>query len=144
MQASLSITNSQSLLRLMSTESVDQHPTNPFSSCLQSFPGIRLFSNESTLHIREPKYWSFSFSSSPSTEYLGLISFRIDWVQSKRAVQTLPKGWANHLSHSSGPTCGHTPSFTPCKEQACPTSGSQQARDPVACPYFPWRHQRPW
>ena len=88
-QASLSITNSQSLLKLMSIESV--MPSNhlilcrPFLLLPSIFPSIRVFSNES-VHIRWPKYWSFSFSISPSNEYSGLISFRIDWwisVQSK-------------------------------------------------------------
>ena len=80
-QASLSITNSQSLLKLMSIESV--MPSNHLVLChplllLPSiFPSIRVFSNESVLRIRWPEYWSFSFS--PSSEYLGLISFRIDW-----------------------------------------------------------------
>jgi len=78
-QASLSITNSQSLLKLMSIESV--MPSNPLILCrpllfLPSiFPSIRVFSNESVLCIRWPKYWSFSFSISPSNEYSGLISF---------------------------------------------------------------------
>ena len=76
-QASLSITNSQSLLKLMSIESV--MPV-PFYSCLQIFPSIRVFSSESVLCIRWPKYWSFSFSLSPSNEYSGLISFRMDWL----------------------------------------------------------------
>ena len=82
-QASLSITNSQSLLKLMSVESV--MPSNHLILCcplllLSSiFPSIRVFSNESVLCIRWPKYWSFSFSVSPSNEYLGLLSFRIDW-----------------------------------------------------------------
>ena len=81
-QASLCITNSQSLLRLMSTESV--MPSNHLNLChplllLPSiFSSIRIFSNESTLCIRWPKYWSFSFSISPSNEYSGLISFRMD------------------------------------------------------------------
>ena len=82
-QPSLSITNSQSLLRLMSIESV--MPSNHLILChplllLPSvFPSIRVFSNQSALRIRWPEYWSFSFSISPSNEYLGLISFRIDW-----------------------------------------------------------------
>ena len=81
-QASLSITNSRSSLRLTSIESV--MPSNHFILCrplllLPSiFPSIRVFSNESALHIRWPKYWSFSFSVSPSNEYSGLISFRMD------------------------------------------------------------------
>ena len=79
----LSITNSQSLLKLMSIESV--MPANHLILCrhllLPSiFPSIRVFSNESILHIRWPKYWSFSFSISPSNEYSGLISFMIDWL----------------------------------------------------------------
>ena len=83
-QASLSITNSWSLLKLMSTELV--MPSNHIILChphflLPSiFPRIRVFSNESVLCIRWPKYWSFSFSISPSKEYSGLISFRIDWL----------------------------------------------------------------
>ena len=82
-QASLSITNSQSLPKLMSIESV--MPSNHLILChplllLPSiFPSIRVFSNESVLRIRWPKYWSFSFSISPSNEYSGLISFRMDW-----------------------------------------------------------------
>jgi len=82
-QASLSITNSQSLLKLMSMESV--MPSNHLILCrplllLPSiFPSIRVFSNESVLRIRRPKCWSFSFSFSPSNEYWGLLSFRMDW-----------------------------------------------------------------
>ena len=81
--ASLSITNSQSLLKLMSIKSV--MPSNHLILCHPLlllpliFPGIRVFSNESILHIRWPKYWSFIFSISPSSEYSGLISFRMDW-----------------------------------------------------------------
>ena len=83
LQASLSITNSRNLLKLMSIESV--MPSNHLIFCrpllfLPSiFPSIRVFSNESVLHIRWPKYYSFSFSISPSSEYSGLISFRMDW-----------------------------------------------------------------
>ena len=83
-QASLSITNSQSLFKLMSIESV--MPSNHFVLChplLLSpsiFPSIRVFSNESALRIRWPKYWSFGFSISPSNEQSGLISFRMDWL----------------------------------------------------------------
>ena len=81
-QASLSITNSRSLLKLMSIESV--MPSNHLILCCpllllpSLFPSIRVFCNESLLHIRCPKYWSFSFSISPSNEYSGLISFRMD------------------------------------------------------------------
>ena len=83
-QASLSITNSQSLLKLMSIKLV--MPSNHLILCHplllppSIFPNIRVFSNESVLLIRWPNYWSFSFSISPSKEYLGLISFRMDWV----------------------------------------------------------------
>ena len=83
-QASLCITNSQSLLRLMSIESV--MPSNHLILCrhlllLPSvFPGIRVFSSESVLCIRWPKYWSLGFSISPSNEYSELISFRMDWT----------------------------------------------------------------
>ena len=83
-QASLSITNPRSLLKLMSIESV--MPSNHLILCHplllppSIFPSIRVFSNESVLHIRWPKYWSFSFSISPSNEFSELISFRIDWL----------------------------------------------------------------
>ena len=83
-QASLSITNSQSLLKLMSIESM--MPSNHLILCRpllfqpSIFLSIRVFSNESVLHIRWPKYWSFSFSISPSNTYSGLISFRMDWL----------------------------------------------------------------
>ena len=82
-QASLSITTSWSSLRLMSIESV--MPSNHLILCHplllppSIFPSIRIFSNESALHIRWPKYWTFSFNISPSNEYSGLISFRMDW-----------------------------------------------------------------
>ena len=82
LQASLSITNSWSLLKLMSIEFV--MPVNHLILSLvllpSIFPRIRVFSNESVLHIRWPKYWRFSFSISPSNEYSGLISFRMDWL----------------------------------------------------------------
>ena len=80
-QASLSITNSQSLLKLMSIESVmpSNHPVLWYPLLPPPiFPSIRVFSNESVLHIKWPNYWSFSFSTSPSNEYSGLISFRMD------------------------------------------------------------------
>ena len=101
-QASLSITNSRSLLKLMSIESV--MPSNHLVLChpllfLPSiFSSIRVFSNESVLPIRWPKYWSFSFSISPSNEYSGLISFRMDWLD-LLAVQGTFKSLLQH--HSS-------------------------------------------
>ena len=83
-QASLSITNSQSLLKLMSIESVmlSNHLILCHSLLLSPsiFPSIKVFINESVLHIRWPKYWTYSFSISPSNEYSGLISFRMDWL----------------------------------------------------------------
>ena len=83
-EASLSITNSQSLLKVMSIESVmlSNHLIlcRPLLLLPSIFPSIRVFSNESVLHIRWPNYWSFSLSISPSSEYLGLISFRSDWL----------------------------------------------------------------
>ena len=98
-QASLSITNSQSLSKLMSIESV--MPSNQLILCCplllpSIFPSIKVFSKESVLHIRWPKYWSFSFSFSisPSNEYSELISFRIDWFD-LLAVQGAPKSFSN-------------------------------------------------
>ena len=101
-QASLSITNSWSLLKLMSIESV--MPSNHLILCCRLFllpsvfPSIRVFSNESVLRIRSPEYWSFSFSISPSNEYSGLISFRTDWLD-LLSVQGILKSLLQH--HSS-------------------------------------------
>ena len=101
-QASLSITNSQSLLKLMSIESV--LPSNhlilchPFLLLPSIFPSIRVFSNESVLCIRWPKYWGFSFSISPSNEHSGLTSSRMDWLD-LLAVQGTLKSLLQH--HSS-------------------------------------------
>ena len=101
-QASLSVTNSQSLLKLMSIESV--MPSNQLILChpllfLPSiFPSIRVFSNQSVLRIRWPKYWRFSFNISPFNEYSGLISFRMDWLD-LLAVQGTCKSLLQH--HSS-------------------------------------------
>ena len=99
-QSSLSITNSQSFLKLMSIDSV--MPSNHLILCHplfllpSTFPSIRVFSNESAIRIRWPKYWSFSFS--PHNEYSGLISFRIDWSD-LLVVQGTPKSLLQH--HSS-------------------------------------------
>ena len=104
-QASLSITNSRSLLKLMSIESV--MPSNHLILChplllLPSiFPSIRVFSNESALGIRWPKYWSFSFSISPSREYSGLISFRMDWLDLLAVQGTLNSLLQHHSSKAS-------------------------------------------
>ena len=100
-QASLSITNSWNLLKLMSIESV--MPSNHLILChplllLPSiFPRIRVFSNESVLCLRWPKYWSFSFSISPSNQYSGLISFRMNWLD-LLAVQEILKSLLQHQS----------------------------------------------
>ena len=105
LQASLSITNSWSLLRLMSIESV--MPSNHLILChplllLPSiFPSIRVFSNESVLPIRWPKYWSFSFNINPSNEYSGLISFRIDWFDLLAVQGTLKSLLQHHSSKAS-------------------------------------------
>ena len=103
-QASLSFTISQSLLKLMSTESV--MPSNHLILChtllLSSiFPSIRVFSKESTLRIRWPKYWSFSFSISPSNGYSGLISFRMDWLDLLAVQGTLKSLLQHHSSKAS-------------------------------------------
>ena len=101
----LTITNSQSLLKLMSIESV--MPSNHLILCgplllpPSIFPSIRVFSNESVLHIRWPKYWSFSFSISPSNEYSGLISFRIDWLDLLSVQGTLKSLLQQHSSKAS-------------------------------------------
>ena len=119
-QASMSITNSKSLLKLMSIELV--MPSNHLILCRplllppSIFPSIRVFSNESVLHIRWPKYWSFSFSISPSNEHSGLISFRIYWfyllavrgtlkfsnttVQKHQFFSTQPSLWSNSHIHT--------------------------------------------
>src|SRR5574337_824720 len=106
-QASLSITNSWNLLKLMSIESV--MPSNHLILChplflLSSiFPSIRVFSNESALHIRWPNYWSFSFSISPSNEYPGLISFSMDWLD-LLAVEGTLRVFSNSLTLSVNST----------------------------------------
>ena len=101
-QASLSITNSQNLLKLMSIESVmpSNHPilSYPFLFLSSIFPSIRIFSSESVLCIRWPKFWNFSFSISPSNEYSRLISFRMGWLD-RLAVQGTLKSLLQH--HSS-------------------------------------------
>ena len=104
-QASLSITNSQSLLKLMSIESV--MPSNHLILCcpllllLLTFPRIQVFSNESALHIRWPNYWSFSFSISPSNEYSGLIFFKMNWLDLLAVQWTLKSLLQHHISKAS-------------------------------------------
>ena len=104
-QASLSITNSWSLLKLTSTESV--MPSNHLIFCHPLFlllpihPSIRVFSNESALHIRWPKCWSFSFNISPSNEHAGLISFRVDWLDLLAVQGTLKSLLQRHSPKAS-------------------------------------------
>ena len=103
-QASLSITNSRNLLKLMSIESV--MPSDHLILCHPLllpliFPRIRFFSNESVLHIRWQKYWSFSFSIGSSNEYSGLISFRIDWFDLLAVQGTLKSLLQHHSSKAS-------------------------------------------
>ena len=104
-QASPSITNSRSLLKFVSIESV--MPSNHLTLChplllLPSvFPSIRVFSNESVLRIGWPKYWSFNVNISPSTEYSGLISFRIDWLDLLAVQGTLKSLLQHHSSKAS-------------------------------------------
>ena len=104
-QASRFFTICRSLLKLMSTESVisSNHLilSVPFFSCPQSFPASGSFSSETTLCIRWPKYWSFSFSISPCSEYSGLISFRIDWFDFLAVQGTLRSLCHQHSSKAS-------------------------------------------
>ena len=117
-QASLSITNSQSLLKLMSIKPV--MPSNhlilyhPLLLLPSIFPSMRVFSNESVLHIRWPKYWSFSFSIIPSNEYSELISFRMDWLDLLAVQGTLkssPTPWFKRIN-SSVLSFLHSPTLT--------------------------------
>ena len=104
-QASLSITNSRNLLKLMSIESV--MPSNHLILCCplfllpSIFPSIRVFSNESALRMRWPKYWSFSFNISPSKEHPELISFRMDWLDLLAIQGTLKRLLQHHSSKAS-------------------------------------------
>ena len=104
-QASLSITKSLSLLKLMSIEAV--MPSNhlilccPFLLPPSIFPSIKVFSNESVLHIRWPEYWSYRFNISPSSEYSGLISFRMDWLDLLAVQVTLKSLLQHHSSKAS-------------------------------------------
>ena len=104
-QASLSITNSQSLLKLMSIELVMTFNhlilCRPLLPLLSIFPSIRVFSNESALRIRWPKYWSFSFNISPSNEYSRLISYRMDWLDLLAVQGTLKSLLQHHSSKAS-------------------------------------------
>ena len=104
-QIYLSITNSRSPPKLMSIVSVmpSNHPIlcHPLLILLSIFPRIRVFSNESVLHIRWPKYWSFSFNINPSNEHSGLISFRMDWLDHFAGQGTLKSLFQHHNSKPS-------------------------------------------
>ena len=124
-QASLSITNSQSLPKLMSIKLV--MPSSHLILCHPLFllpsipPNIMVFSNESTLHTKWPKYWSFSFSISPSNEHPGLISFRMDWLD-LLAVQGILKSLLQHHS-SKASILWHSAFFTVQLSHPCLTTG---------------------
>ena len=170
-QTSLSITNSWNLLKLMSIKSV--MPSNHLILCHplllppSIFPSIRVFSNESALCIRWPKYWSFSFSISPSNEYSGLISFRVDWSDLLAVQGTLKSLLQNHISkasilwcsaffiHFSSPRYKQTASAPgtgslallpgcmafslPTCPPECPLWGTPEAEGPLIC-----RHRQLW
>ena len=114
-QASLSITNSWNSLRLMSVESV--MPSNHLILCHplllppSVFPRTRVFSNESVLPIRGPKYWTFSFSISPSKEYLGLISFRMEWLDLLAVQEILKSLLQQHSSKASIFSFPYSPTY---------------------------------
>ena len=116
LQASMSFTISQSLLKLMSIES--GMPSNHLILCHPLlfppliFPSIRVFSNESVLHIRWPKDWSFSFSISPSNKYSGLISFRMDWLDLLAVQGILKSLLQQHSINSSALSLLHSPTLT--------------------------------
>ena len=123
-QASLPITSSWKLFKLMSIESV--MPSNHLILCrpllLPSiFPSIRVFSNKSALHIRWPKYWHFSFSISPSNEYSGLISFSMDWLDLLAVHGTL-KSLLQH--HSSKASILQSSAFKEKREPSCTIGGN--------------------
>ena len=118
-QASLSITNSQSLPKLMSTESVkpskDLILCRPLHLLPSIFPSNRVFSNESALLIRWPKYWRFSFSFRPSNEHPGLISFRMDWLDFLAVQETLKSLLQHHSLKTSILLCSaffYSPTLT--------------------------------
>ena len=133
-QASLSITNSQSLLKLMPIESV--MPSNHLILCRPLLllppipPSIRVFSSESTLRMRWPKYWSFSFCISPSNEHPGLISFRMDWLDLLAVQGTLKSLLQHHNSKAS--ILWHSAFFTVQLSHPYMTTGKTIAltRDP--------------
>ena len=119
-QASLTFTISQSLLKLMSIESVmlSNYPIicHPLPLLPSIFPSIRVFSNELSLRLRQPTYWSFSFNISSSNEYTGLVSFRIDWFDFLAVQGTLKSLLQHHNSKASELKETHVPQ---CSLQHC-------------------------
>ena len=117
-QASLSVTNSRSLPKLMSIELMMPYNHRilcpPLLLLPSIFPNIRVFSNESALHIRWPKYWSFSFNISPSNEHPGLISFRMDWLDLLAVQGSLKSLLQHHSSKASILLCSvlYSPTLT--------------------------------
>ena len=129
-QASLSITNTQSLLRLMSIKSV--MPSNhlilshPLLLLPSIFPNIRVFSSESVLHIMWPKYWNFGFSISSSNKYSGLIFFRIDWLDPLAVQGTLKSLLQHHSSKAS--ILQHSVFFTVWLSHSYMTTGKKKKK----------------
>ena len=115
------ITNSQSLLKLMCIKSVHLVLCRPFLLLPSIFPSITVFSNESVLHIRWPKYWRFSFSISPSNEYSGLISFTIDWFDLLAVQGTFKSLLQYHSSKAS--ILRHSALFIVQLSHPCMTTG---------------------
>ena len=130
-QASLSITNSQSLLKLISIELVmpSNHliPYHPLLLLPPIPPSIRVFSNESNLHMRWPKYWNFSFSISPSNGHPGLISFRMDWLDLLAVQGTLKSLLQHHSSKAS--ILRHSAFFTVKLSHPYMTTGKNHSLD---------------
>ena len=128
-QASLFITNSWSLLKLVSIELVMSSDhlilCRPLLLLPSIFPSIRVFSNKSVLRSRWPKYWSFSFSISPSSEYSGLISFSIDWCDLLAVQGTLKSLLQHHISKASIPQ--HSPFFIVQLSHPYKTTGKTKA-----------------
>ena len=139
-QASLSITNCWSLLKFMSIELA--MPSNHLILCRpllppSIFPSIRVFSNESVLHIRWPKYWSFSFRISPSNEYSGLISFGMDWFDLLAVQGTLKSLLQHHSSKASIQLLD--------KRNICQSLANLGVREAVKCPsHLPPQHPPPF
>ena len=136
-QASLSITNSRSLLKRTSIKSgmlsnylIFCHPLLLLPSI---FPSIRVFSNESVLHIRWPKYWGFSFSINPSNEYSGLVSFRMDWLDLLAVQGTLKSLLQHHGSKASILQCSTF--FMVQLSHPYMTTGKT-----ISFSYNPWKH----